>query len=134
MATITLTYAEQVAPFTTYVVELDKFGSEDLPRSYGEGSGYTQSASGAPIVSGPSYNRKHIWAINTTLTVADAKNLNDMFKAWDRDRSTGVPSVIGIQDETLFDTINASAVFSTPPSFSMQGPAYYLVDMGLSEI
>jgi hypothetical protein len=50
------------------------------------------------------------------------------------DRATGAAAALGIVDQTFGSTVNASAIFSTAPSFSKFGPTHMLVSFGLIEV
>ena len=117
-----------------YNFVLDNFGGPDLPRSYQQSAEYAQSASGASIITGPAFRQKYQWVITTTMPKADAASFDEMVRAWDLDRASGLPAACGITDETFGGTVTASAIFATMPTYVRQGPQFFLVSFGLTEV
>lgn len=116
-----------------YNFVIDNFDSNDLPRSYQNDAAFSKSANGTSIISGPAYRQKYIWVFSTMMTTARAAEFDEMFQAWDLDRSGGLAAAVGIIDETFGATVNTSAIFSTAPQYTRMGPAYTLVSFGLTE-
>lgn len=117
-----------------YNLVFDNFGGTELPRSYQESATFEKSASGASIVSGSPYRQKYMWAMSSIVPKAFAEEFDNMFRAWDQDRSEGLPAACGVTDTTFGATVNANVVFSTMPTFVRLSPADYLVSFGLMEV
>ena len=120
------------APIYNFV--LDNFGGPELPRSYQQSAEFSQSANGASIIVGPAYRQKYQWVISTIMPKADAAEFDEMVRAWDLDRASGRPAACGVTDETFGDSVTASAVFATMPTYVRQGPQFFLVSFGLTEV
>lgn len=119
-----------------YNFVLKDFTDTALPRTYSNAAAFSQSVSGSVIVDGPAYSQKHIWAVSTIMSEADAVSFDAMFKAWDADRASGLSAAVGIIDQTFGPQISTSAVFSTAPTYAMFGNnmSNVVVSFGLSEI
>lgn len=85
-------------------------------------------------MTGAPFRQKFIWAISSPMSATDAAGLDNMFKAWDADRASGLAAAIAIVDNTFGDNVTTSAVFTTPPSFRRMSPALSMVDFGLTEV
>lgn len=110
------------------------FGGNELPRVYQDNASFTQSANGTSILAGPAYRQKYIWAISSVIETTEAEQIDAMFKAWDTDRSNGLPAACGVTDETFGPVVNASAIFSTAPSYTRMGPKLTMISFGLTEV
>lgn len=119
---------------TVYNFVFDKFTDDSLPRTYAETSNFAFSVNGTAILTGPARSQRHIWAISSPLDNATAASFDEMYMAWDLDRSAGLSVALGIVDQTFGDTLTTNAVFSTAPSYSKYGPANMLVSFGLTEV
>lgn len=117
-----------------YSFVFDNFGDNDLPRSYQGNASFTQSANGASIIAGPAFRQKYIWVIASLITKEEAVSFDEMFQAWDADRSAGLPSAVGVIDETFGPSVSASAVITTPPTYNRMGPRLMLVAFSLTEV
>lgn len=117
-----------------YNFVFDKFADDNLPRNWAESSNFTFSVNGTAILTGPARAQRHVWAISSPLDNATAASFDEMYMAWDSDRSAGLAVALGIVDETFGDTLTTNAVFSTAPSYSKYGPANMLVSFGLTEV
>ena len=115
-------------------VVVDTFGGGEVARTYAASATFQRGLSGQQVMNGQPGRQKFIWAVNGVLPEADAKELDDLFKAWDADRGTGLAAAVGITDQTLFDPVTTSAIFSTPPSFIRFGPNSFSVAFGLTEV
>lgn len=111
----------------------ESLGAE-VPRTYAASVSFEFAVSGSAVTTGPSQRQRYIWAISSPMTNAEAIQLDEMFRAWDQDRATGLPAAVGIIDQTFGDPVDTSAVFSTPPSYSKFGPNHKLVSFGLTEV
>ena len=118
----------------SYNVVIDVFGGGEIARAYQATANFQRGLSGQQVITGQPGRQKFIWAISGVLSEAEAKDLDDMFKAWDADRGAGAAAAVGVTDQTLFDPVTASAIFSTPPTFIRFGPLSYSVAFGLSEV
>ena len=105
-----------------------------MPRSYMATAEFDTSANGASILTGPAHRQRYQWVISTVMPTARAEELDQMFVAWDTDRSAGYPVALGINDQTFGATLTTSALFVTPPSFTYMGPQLTLVSFGLMEV
>jgi hypothetical protein len=117
-----------------YSIVFDNFGDNAMPRTYQSSASFDSSANGASLIQGPAYKQKYMWAISSIVPNAVATNLDALFADWDQDRSAGLAAACGVTDTTFGATVNASAVFSTPPSYTYMGPQYTMVSFGLMEI
>ena len=117
-----------------YSFTFGEFLDEGLPRTYTNSATFTTSTAGTSILNGPAVVQKYIWAISTPMSKAEAAQFDEMFRAWDADRSAGLAAACGVTDETFGATVSTSAVFSTAPSYSKFGPAMFLVSFGLTEV
>ncbi len=117
-----------------YSIVFDNFGDNALPRSYQLEASFSQSANGTTILDGPAYRQKYIWVLSSLVPYTTALELDTMFKAWDLDRSNGLPVACGVVDETFGPTITSDAVFSTPPTYVRMGPKFTMVAFGLTQI
>lgn len=118
----------------SYNVVIDLFTGGEVARTYESTAQFQRGISGQQLITGSPGRQKFIWAVSGLLAEAEAKDLDDMFKAWDADRTTGKAVAVGVTDETLFDSLTTSAVFSTPPSFIRTGPHHFTVAFGLAEV
>ena len=118
---------------TVYDAEVPYFLDAGLPRSYGETGQFSSSANGSSILAGPAYSQKYIWAISTLVSRAEAESIDAMYRAWDNDRAAGLPAAVGILDETFGTSISTTAVFTTPPSYTITGTQFE-VSFGLTEV
>lgn len=116
-----------------YSFTFSEFTDGGLPRQYVNNASFDFSANGASIITGPAYAQKHIWAVSSVLSNAEAASFDAMFKAWDADRATGLPAAVGIIDQTFGAEVNTSAVFSTAPSYSKFSHTHMVVSFGLTE-
>lgn len=119
---------------SVYNFVFDKFTDDSLPRSYADSNNFSFSANGTAILTGPARTQRHLWAISTPLDNATAAEFDEMYRAWDLDRSAGLSVALGIVDQTFGDTLTTNAIFSTAPSYSKYGPANMLVSFGLTEV
>jgi len=132
MASIGVAYTSQAGD--AYNVVIDLFSGGEAARTYDGSVAFSRGVSGQQILQGRPGRQKYIWAISGVLTEAKAKELDDCFKAWDQDRTTGIAAAVGITDQTLFDSLTTSAVFSTPPTYIRFGPNDFSVAFGLTEV
>jgi hypothetical protein len=117
-----------------YNFVFDNFGDNALPRSYQGSATFTQSANGASIIAGPAFRQKYMWAFASIVTKEEAALFDEMFQAWDADRSAGIPAAVGVTDETFGPSVSASAVITTPPTYNRMGPRLMLVAFSLTEV
>jgi hypothetical protein len=123
-----------VAGTPVYDITFTEFTDTALPRMYMAEASYENSVTGASILSGPAYRQKYMWTISCHQTPVKAQELDDMFRAWDEDRSNGYSAALGIIDRTFGAEVSSSALFSTPPSYVYISPSITLVSFGLSEV
>lgn len=119
--------------YSTYNVVFDLFSGGEVARTFDGSATFTRGVSGQQLVTGNS-RQKYIWAVSGLLPEADAVKIEEMFKAWDLDRSSGQPAAIGVTDQTFGTAITTTAIFSTPPSFIRTGPHHFTVAFGLAEV
>jgi hypothetical protein len=117
-----------------YNIIFDNFGSTDMPRTYQQGADFDRSAMGTNILTGPAYRQKYMWAMSSIVPTSQAESFDEMFQAWDTDRSAGLPVAIGVSDTTFGSTVNTSAVISTAPSYVRLSPTHTLVSFGMMEV
>ena len=133
MSTIGISYTPD-AGSPVYSFQVDNFGDNAMPRSYVGDISYANSANGASILGGPAYEQKYQWVISTIMPKAQAESFDNMFRAWDTDRSAGLNAAVGIVDQTWGAEVNTSALFVTAPVYNRLGPANVLVSFGLQEV
>lgn len=133
MAALGIAYLSQ-ASGVSYNLVFDFFTGNELARTYEQSATFSRGVSGQQLITGRPGRQKNIWALSVFVSAVEAKTLDDMFKAWDLDRGDGKAAAVGITDETLFDPLSTSAVFSTPPSFIRTGPNNYTAAFGLTEV
>jgi len=117
-----------------YSLLFTDFSDNSLPRSYLGNTSFTQSANGASIIAGPAFRQKYVWVISSIVTKEEAALFDQMFQAWDTDRSNGIAAAVGITDQTFGSTVTTSAVITTPPTYNRMGPKYMLLSFGLTEV
>lgn len=132
MSSIGVSYTPN-AGSPVYSFLFSEFVDDGLPRQYINTASFDFSANGASIITGPAYAQKHIWAISSLLSNAEAASFDAMFMAWDSDRAAGLPAAVGIIDETFGAQVNTSAVFSTAPTYSKFSHTHMVVSFGLTE-
>lgn len=118
---------------TVHNIVLDNFGDNAMPRTYQASASFSDSANGTSIISGPAYKQKYQWVISSVVPKTVATDFDTMFQDWDQDRSSGLAAACGVTDETFGPTVNTSAVFATPPSYTYMGPGFTMVSFGLME-
>lgn len=114
----------------------DKFTQP--PRTYVQDSDLNFSVAGAAVVTGSSRPNRRTWAIAAYGTREDAFTIDEMYRAWDLDRSTGRAAVLGITDSTFVrdpsSPISATAVFTAIPEFEQRSGNLWLISFGMTEI
>ena len=118
---------------SSYNVVFDSFLDAGLPRSFGNTGSFSESANGTSILSGPGYAQKFIWALNGLFTKEEAEELYSLFIAWDNDRAQGRAAAVGLLDQTFGGSLNTTATFTTPPSFTKNGEMFE-VSVGLTQV
>lgn len=118
----------------THNVVFREFLTQSIPRQYESTTSFTRSASGASILAGNSGVQKRIWVVSAHVTQAEAQELDDMFAAWDTDRANGQTVGCGLTDTCWGPTINATVIFSTPPSYIYINPKLAQVDFAVTEV
>ena len=110
------------------------FAGDDLPMGYMEQASLDFSAGGVAIASGPARYQRRIWAFSAYVDNASATQLQDMFRAWDNDRSKGLAASVAVTDSTgPGSPVTAFAYFTTPPKLSLAG-SMWLASLGLTEV
>ena len=114
----------------------DKFTQP--PRTYLQNSDLSFSVAGAAVVTGNSRANRRTWAIASYGTREDAFTIDEMYRAWDLDRSTGRAAVLGVTDSTFVrdpsTPISAIAVFTAIPEFEQRSGNLWLISFGMTEI
>ena len=118
----------------SFNITFNEFTGAELARTYDSSVDFERSISGTQLIQGRPGRQKYIWAISSPLSEADTRELDDLFQAWDEDRARGLAAAVGVLDETGFRSVSASAIFSTPPTYTKFGPTSYLVAFGLTEV
>lgn len=134
MARRTLGIAYTSQGGSNYNFVLDNFGDFGYPRTFLSDATFERSASGVLVLGGTSFRQKYQWVISSVMGELDAEDFQDMFEAWDVDRADGFSAALGVNDKTFGSTVNADAIFVTPPSFTRMGPGLAMVSFGLQEV
>lgn len=134
MASIGIAYTSSGNTSVTYNFVLDNFQDASMPRSYMGSISFQNSANGAVILGGPAHREKYQWVISTFMPTTDAESFDEMFRAWDTDRASGLTAACGLTDETWGPTVNASVVFMTAPTYRWAGGNLTQVSFGLGEV
>ena len=119
---------------TTYNVVFRDFTNMDYPRQWGNDAAFNRSGTGAFIQSGPRYQQKYNWSIDCLVETTVAKELDNMYKAWDYARSTGKSVAVGILDKCFGDDFSGQATFTVAPTYTYAGPRHTMVSLGLSQV
>lgn len=131
MSSISVTYS---SGGQSYSAQFESFSGAELARTYLEANNFQRSASGAQIMTGLPGRQKYLWAVSAVVPEAVAKEFDDMFQAWDTDRSQGLAAAVSVNDTTGFKSELLSAIFSTPPIYTRFGPHDYVVAFGMQEV
>jgi len=130
---VTLTFTDGTK---YYEASFDKFTSP--PRTYLESAGLSFSLAGSSVQQGRTKSSRMTWAIATYGTREDAFTIDEMYRAWDARRATGIVSVLGVTDQTFVrDTsspVTANAVFTSAPEFEQRAGDLYVISFGLTEV
>lgn len=129
---LSLGYTSQGA--IEYNVTFAQFTGEQIARTYQPVTGYSRSVTGAQVLTGPPTRAKYIWAVSASLDKASALVLDNLFRAWDLDRSSGIAAACSLLDSTFGPEISAEVVITTPPTFSYVSEHFVVIDMGLTEV
>lgn len=132
MSGIGIAYTSQAGQ--SYNVVFDQFSGAEIARVYDASAEFRRSSNGTQLLTGRAGKQKHIWAVAGLIQTSQAVVLDEMFQAWDTDRSAGHAAAVGVTDETFGATFTASAVISTPPTFSRSGPHLTTASIGLTEV
>ena len=103
-------------------------------RTYAPTIEFQRTVGGTQVLAGPSNVSKYIWAVSAVTDKATALMLEELYENWDLDRSTGLSAAVAILDETWGSSVNASAVFSTPPSWTFVTEYYVINTFGVTEV
>lgn len=133
MASVAVSFTPD-AGSPVYSFTFTDFTDNSYPRQYLTEVEFSQSVGGSSIIGGPPFLSKYIWTISSVLTSANAESFDEMYRAWDQDRSNGLTAALGVIDTTFGATVNTSAVISTAPSYNFWGPALTLVSFGMTEV
>lgn len=131
MSSISVTYSSGGQSYST---QFESFNGAELARTYIESTNFQRSASGAQILTGLPGRQKYLWAVSAVVPEAVAKEFDDMFQAWDVDRSQGLAAAVSVNDTTGFKSELLSAIISTPPIYTRLGPHDYVVAFGMQEV
>ena len=130
---ITISYTGQQGQGAASVV-IKNFLGNTRPRGYQDNNSVDFAVTGSVFILGPSYRNKYLWTINTLLNNTAAATLETLFENWDSDRGAGYTAAVSVVDATTTSTKNSSAIFSTAPAFDRNGPNYWSVAFGLTEV
>ena len=131
---IGIAYSRQSGGTDSYNVVFSDFTDGAYPRGYESQTNFTRSASGTTALAGSGSQQKRIWAISAFIPTSKALELEEMFRAWDLDRSQGYPSACGLTDQCFGSSLTTSVVFTTPPSFAWGSPTATQVDFAVTEV
>jgi len=132
MSAIAIAYTS--ASGDSYNITFSTFTGAELARTYDGSVSFQRGASGSQLITGRKGRQKHIWAISSHLTADKAKDLDDLFRAWDQDRADNLAAAVGVLDTTAIRDVSGSAVFTTPPTFTRFGHDKFIVAFGLTEV
>ena len=117
-------------------VAFDKF--TETPRSYVSINDLSFSVAGSAIQSGNSRAIRQTWAIASYVDKDTAHDLDEMYRLWDLFRAEGGLAVLGVVDQTFVRNINqpieATAVFTSAPTFDKRDNNLWLAAFGMTEI
>lgn len=132
---IGIAYTQQFGGSTLYSVNFNEFLDPQLPSTYVEPVNFEYIAGGTSVASPNVVGPRRLWTIGAILTLDDARTLDDLYKAWSNDISRGYNSVVAIIDGTFAATpIESNVIIVQPPTFSMFGPYFRAVQLGLQEV
>ena len=134
MAGLAIAYTSQAVSPVSWNIVFTDFTSTDFPRQYSNTAGFGRSQTGALILSGPRFTQKFIWTIDCLIDRDDAYNLDQLYRAWDLDRSNGLSVAVGVNDATFSSAVVTQATFSTAPTFTYASPRKTIVSFGLTEV
>ena len=129
---LTIAYSSQAG--TAYNITFKDFGGREIARAYQTTAAFSRSLTGTQILSGPPTRAKYIWTIDASLTKEKALIVDELYRAWDLDRSTGLAAAVGVLDQNFGPDVNGSAVISTPPTFAYYSKEFIVVTLGLVEV
>ncbi len=129
---LTIAYSSQAG--VAYNITFKEFDGREIARSYQSTASFDRSLTGTQILSGPPTRAKYIWTISAYITKEKALIVDELFRAWDLDRSTGLAAAVGVLDQNFGPDINGSAVISTPPTFAYYSESFISVTLGLIEV
>ena len=129
---LTIAYSSQAG--VAYNITFKEFDGREIARSYQSTASFDRSLTGTQILSGPPTRAKYIWTVSAYITKEKALIVDELFRAWDLDRSTGLAAAVGVLDQNFGPDINGSAVISTPPTFSYYSESFVSVTLGLIEV
>ena len=133
MAAIAIAFTQQTGAQASWNLVFSQFTSQDYPRQWLPEAKFDRSVTGAVVLDGPQYRQKYLWTIDCIVTKTEAEQLHALYEAWDSDRAQGYSVAVGIADNTFAGTVNSSAVFSSPPSFTfLHGNT--IVNFALTEV
>lgn len=118
----------------SYNLTFRDFTSTDLPRSFSNVAGFNRSQTGALIQQGPRFRQKYVYAIDCMVETSVAESLENLYAAWDQDRSTGRAVGLGLVDDCFGATKSMTVTFTVAPTFTYAGPRHTIVSFGLQEI
>ncbi len=110
------------------------FTTEEVMRTYAPTTAFQRTVGGTQVLNGPSNISKYIWAVSAITDRATALALQELYENWDYDRASGVSAAVGVLDETWGSNVNASAVFSTAPTWTYVTEYYVINTFGLTEV
>ena len=134
MAGLAIAYTKQSSGSQTWNIVFKEFTTPDLPRQWENAASFQRSQTGALIQGGPRFQQKYIWTIDCLVDYEDAIKLDQLYKAWDYDRSVGKSVAVGITDATFGSAISTAATFASPPIITFAGPRKNLVNFGLVQV
>lgn len=134
MAGLAIAYTKQSSGSQTWNLVFTDFTSRDLPRQWENAASFGRSQTGALIQGGPRFTQKYIWTIDCMVDEDIAYQLDDLYKAWDYDRSIGLSVAVGVTDATFGTTISTQATLTTAPSFTYASPRKTIVSFGMVQV
>lgn len=118
----------------TYEITFRQFTAEEVMRTYQPTIGFQRTVGGTNVLTGPAEVSKYIWGVSGVTDKAIGLQLDQLYRAWNLDRASGLAAAVGVLDTTWGDIGQKSAVFSTAPTFTYVNDYYVVAAFGLTEV
>ena len=131
---IAIAYEAQDGSAATYNIVFQDFTSSDIPREYSGSVSFEYSSDGSLVLGGPAYVQKYLWTIDCQIPKTVALDLDNLYRAWDKDRSNLKSAAVGIVDDCWGATVTSNAVFAKAPKYTYINPSLTIVSLALQEV